>query len=100
MKNTDHLLDRLLRTARENPPPPPATIAPFGFATRVAAQWAGAHPVPTTLPVWEQLCRRVAGGMAVAALVITLTAWGSWVPVEPDHDFVLETQLVEMLSLP
>jgi hypothetical protein len=50
--------------------------------------------------VWEQLCRRVAGGMAVAALVITLTAWGSWVPVEPDHDFVLETQLVEMLSLP
>ena len=38
MKETDELLDRLLKSARTEPEPD--AVVPLGFATRVAARWS------------------------------------------------------------
>ena len=43
----------------------PEPLAPFGFATRVAARWQAA-PALSLIQVWQRLAWRVLGGVAVA----------------------------------
>ena len=60
---------KLARLARQTPEPA-ETVAPFGFATRVAARWAsGESPVASTWDVLELFSLRslvVAGALMVA----------------------------------
>ncbi|HSI13478.1 MAG TPA: hypothetical protein VK961_15650 [Chthoniobacter sp.] len=46
--------------------------APFGFATRVVAQWQ-AHPEPPVSVLWQRIALRVLGAMAL--VLITLAAY-------------------------
>lgn len=108
------LLDRLLRTARAPRSPAaaaPLPAAPADFAARLAARWAEAAtagaPRPaeraaaiTTavlLPEWERLGARVAGGFALAALVVALLGWMPWSLEDADQPAALESQLHEMI---
>lgn len=43
--------------------------APFGFSTRVLAQWRSA-PLPSTAALWQQLAWRVLGGVAAVLLAM------------------------------
>ncbi|MCX6956221.1 MAG: hypothetical protein NTV51_29150 [Verrucomicrobia bacterium] len=99
MKHPEDLLARLLRTARESPPEPPAG-PPLGFATRVAGRWAAAPRSAYPWAVWERLCLRAAGAMTVAALIVTVAVWDGWTAPEPDSDSQLEAQLLELLPVP
>jgi hypothetical protein len=99
MKPNDDLLKRMLRAARV-PRVETTEAAPLGFATRVAARWAQSPREAALLPVWERLCGRAAAGMAVAALVVGLTVWHSWLPVQPDEEAALAAQLTELVFVP
>jgi hypothetical protein len=48
--------------------------APFGFATRVVAQWL-AHPEPSLIALWQRLSLRVLG--VVALIFLGLAAYGA-----------------------
>jgi len=59
--------------------------APFGFATRVVAQWS-AQPEPSVLALWQQFAVRVLGAMAV--VLVALAAYdalslGTDAPLQP-----------------
>jgi hypothetical protein len=99
MKQSNELLQRMLRAARE-PRVETQEEAPFGFASRVAARWAAPPCSVGTLPLWERLCGRVAVGMAVAAVAVGLSVWQSWVPVERNEEAALMSQLNELLFVP
>lgn len=62
---------KLVRLARRAPKPVEAAV-PFGFATRVAARWAGGEsPAPSAWDVLEAFSLRslvVAGALMVAVL--------------------------------
>lgn len=49
-----------------------ADEAPFGFATRVVAQWQ-AHPEPPVSVLWQRIALRVLGAMAL--ILISLAAY-------------------------
>jgi hypothetical protein len=48
--------------------------APFGFATRVVAQWQK-NPEPSLMALWQRLSLRVLGAMAL--IFISLAAYGA-----------------------
>jgi hypothetical protein len=75
MKNTDRLLNRMLRVAGETPPTPSIGEAPFGFAARVAARWAAQQQSSSVLVWWEWLTARAAVGLAMAAVIISVALW-------------------------
>lgn len=56
----------------------PVGGAPFGFATRVVAQWRSA-PAPSLAVLWQRLAWRALGGiaMALAAMLAIDTALSS-----------------------
>lgn len=99
MKQSDELLQRMLGAAREPRAETPAE-APFGFANRVAARWAE-HPRSVGgLPLWERWCGRVAVGMVVAAVMVGLTVWQTWVPMARSEEAALLSQLNELVFVP
>lgn len=100
MKDSDHLLERLLEAGRRPPGLEPSAAAPLGFSTRVAARWAADRSTVSVLRLWEELSRRAACRLAIVAVVAGLTAWASWRPAPTDVDAVLETELLSMLPLP
>ena len=65
---------KLARLGRQAPQPA-GELAPFGFATRVAARWAsGESPVPSTWDVLEVFSLRslvVAGALMVAVVFVS-----------------------------
>ncbi|MFM8468647.1 MAG: hypothetical protein ACKODH_01555 [Limisphaerales bacterium] len=71
MSETKDSWQKLARLARQAPQPAAAEL-PFGFATRVAARWAGGEtPAPSAWEVWEVLSLRglvLAGALMVAVL--------------------------------
>ncbi len=71
MKPESDPWSRLARTARQSPEPA-AAEAPFGFATRVVAQWQTA-PAPSLASVWETLSKRILA-VSCALMVITVVA--------------------------
>jgi hypothetical protein len=99
MKPNDALLKRMLRAARE-PRVETSEAAPLGFATRVAARWASQSRDAAWLPHWERLCGRAAVGLAVAALVVGLAVWQTWLPVQPDEEAALVAQLSQLVFIP
>jgi hypothetical protein len=48
--------------------------APFGFATRVVAEWQ-AHPEPSLIMLWQRLSLRILGVMAL--ILIGLATYGA-----------------------
>ena len=50
----------------------PTDEAPFGFATRVVAQWQ-AHPEPPVSVLWQRIALRVLGAMAL--ILLSLAAY-------------------------
>ena len=56
-------------------PAPASDEAPFGFATRVVAQWQ-AHPEPPMSLLWQRLALRVLGAMAL--ILISLAAYDAF----------------------
>jgi len=99
MKQSDELLKQLLRAAHKPRVETPVEI-PYGFSNRVAARWTGQPHAASVLHLWEQLCQRVAVGLAVMTLVMGLAVWQNWLPVEHDEDAALITQLNELNELP
>ncbi len=99
MKQSNKLLQRMLRASRE-PRTETRAEAPSGFASRVAARWTGQPRSAWVLPLWERWCGRVAAGMAVAAVVVGLTVWQSWVPVERNEETALMSQLNQLVLVP
>jgi hypothetical protein len=87
MKANDHW-QKLARAARLAPQPP-ATGAPYGFATRVVARWQ-ADEAPATPSPWEWLSIRalaVAALLMVAALGTSFDLLGQdWTPEAPADD--------------
>ena len=65
----DERFDTFLELARRGRPEPSAE-APYGFASRVAARWAGAPKHPSLADLWERLCWYGAG-VSLAALVFS-----------------------------
>jgi hypothetical protein len=49
--------------------------APFGFATRVVAEWQ-AHPEPSLIALWQRLSLRVLGVMVL--IFLALVAYGAF----------------------
>lgn len=99
MKPSEALLKRLLKASRE-PRAPFDEKAPFGFATRVAARWKERSLANSSLPIWEQLCGRAAVGFALAACLVSVTVWLSWVPIEPHEEESLIAQINEIAFKP
>ncbi len=61
---------RTARTARTARPEPDAA-APFGFATRLAAQWAAVRESERRLALWQRLSWRAAlASLALGAAVV------------------------------
>ena len=73
-------LERLFGRARRWPPPAAeeSSSAPFGFATSVAARWAGSRQCPSQRDAWERLCWWGAG--AAAAICLSATVYHTLVP--------------------
>ncbi len=78
--------------------PVEAAQPPFGFATRVAAQWqAERKPGPSALSIWETFSRRTLVGLAVVLLFTVLLSW----PAEGQNGIVrppLEDTVTELFS--
>ncbi|MGI9089153.1 MAG: hypothetical protein ACR2HH_15670 [Chthoniobacterales bacterium] len=75
MESVDVKLDQLLRAAAAAPAAEPLS-APFGFATRVVAQWrAGGPDNGTGLRAFTRLCQRVA---VAATLVFVCASAGAY----------------------
>ena len=51
-----------------------SNAAPFGFATRVVAQWQK-NPEPSLITLWQRLSLRVLGVMTL--ILISLAAYGA-----------------------
>ena len=84
MNEFDHRWQRGVEAARRAESAP-SDEAPFGFATRVVAQWQ-AHPEPSLALLWQRLAWRVLGAMAL--VLVTLAAYdalsmGSDAPLPP-----------------
>lgn len=65
---------QLFALARRAPAPKQTEVppVPLGFATRVAAQWAGSQPLRSPGDLWERFCW-CGAGVAVAVCVTTMT---------------------------
>ncbi|HSH96194.1 MAG TPA: hypothetical protein VK968_18760 [Roseimicrobium sp.] len=79
MNSNNDQWQRLAAAARQTPQPE-ASGAPFGFATRVVAQWQSGRPVSST-ELWEQLTRRVLA-LSFAVMII---AGGTGYAMLPAH---------------
>ena len=96
MKDTGHLLKRLLQTARQAPRAGADEQAPFGFALRVAARRNAPAPPPSNLALWERFAVRTAVALAVAAVVAGVATQSNW--TAPDDDAAaMETQLNQLV---
>lgn len=64
---------KLAATARREADATEPQDAPFGFATRIVAQWRSAKGELPLAVIWQRLAWRVLGGVATAlALVIAM----------------------------
>jgi hypothetical protein len=96
MKNTGRLLSRMLRVASETPPMPSAEESPFGFAHRVAAQWAAQPRSSSSLVWWERLSALAAVALAVAAVIVGVALWLGATP-SADDAATVERQLNQLV---
>lgn len=88
--------DRLAAAARRAPAEPREAAAPFGFATRVAAQAFSGLP-PSLPALFEKLALRglfVAGLLGLAAAGYGFTA----ITTEPDTDLLTADIVTEVLA--
>lgn len=94
MKPRDAELDRLLRAASKAEGVP-APEMPFGFDTRIVAQWR-AQPVNFEFRDVGRLVRRIA---AVAVLVTAFAAAGTYWQLENDDDDELVSPLTNAYAI-
>jgi hypothetical protein len=81
----DHLWNRLIEQARQCPEETPE--APYGFTTRVIAQWK-AQPQPTLLTAMNELVRRgLLGGLALCVVCTAFYCWPVDSSVDPENDW-------------
>lgn len=80
MNSHGQRLERLFNRARRSPKPSAeeASSPPFGFATSVAARWAGSRQRPSQRDAWERLCWWGAG--AAAAICLSATVYHTLLP--------------------
>lgn len=101
MKNdTDDLLKRMLKASHVQPSDDAGETPPFGFASRVAARWAGQARAESDLSHWERWCGRVAVASATAALLAGWLTWRTWTPLQYDEETEVIQQLTEQAFLP
>ena len=91
MSKQDEQWQRLAKLARQAPKAPEPEM-PYGFATRIVAQWPKANAEPALEIIWEKFALRFLG-LAFAIMLVTVGLTYSSL-AEESHELVTMTDSV------